>query len=112
MPGVIGPVVRSGSRWRRQQADLLVIADRLDLGAGRPGQFSDRHIVDIRSLSNAVSAPASLNAWSQGFDDPAVGDGVAATGIDQRIQLAGQRRQVGNLAGDRIAVLVGDDVDS
>ena len=46
------------------------------------------------------------------FDDPAVGDGVAATGIYQRVEFTSKRGEVCNFASDRVAVLVGNDIDS
>ena len=42
---LIGPIVPRRSRRCRQQANLLIVADRLDLGAGRTGQFSDRQFL-------------------------------------------------------------------
>ena len=46
------------------------------------------------------------------FDDPAVGDGVAAIGIYQRVEFTSKRGEVCNFASDRVAVLVGNDIDS
>ncbi len=44
MGAAIAPLVALGTLRRRQQPDLLVIADRLDLDAGgAPGQGADRH---------------------------------------------------------------------
>ncbi len=48
----------------------------------------------------------------KGFDDPTVGDGVAATGIYQRVEFTSQRGKVRDLSSDRVAVLIGNDINS
>ncbi len=54
---------------------------------------------DTPGRSSRLAAVIS-NAYSQGFDDLAVGKGVAAIGLDQHIQLARQRHQVGDMSGN------------
>lgn len=57
-------------------------------------------------------SPMGLLRRRKGFDDPTVGDGVPATGIYQRIEFTSQCGEIGNLTPDRVAVLIGNDINS
>jgi hypothetical protein len=72
----------------------------------------------ITGALTGYTLPNSRTAWlhsklgrGQSFNDPAISYRVAATGVDQRVQLAGERRQVGDLPRYRVPVLVGDHID-
>jgi hypothetical protein len=60
-------------------------------------------------LARLVSGEA-LCGRSECFDNPTVGDGVAATGIYQRVEFTSKRGKVRDLSSDRVAVLVGNDI--
>ena len=48
---VISPIVASCPQRDWQQTDTLVVADRFNLGAGRPRQFTNSQIAGIHGLT-------------------------------------------------------------
>jgi len=63
-------------------------------------------------LAGKLVSNGALCGGSKCLDDPAVGDGVSATGIYQCVEFTSERGEVCDFAPDRVAVLVGNDIDS